>query len=293
MRKCGSCGYLLFDDVDRCKHCGAAVEELTAVSGVAAAAAPPVPPRPVPLGPPATVPGLAPAPNGPSSSARPSMPLPQFPPPPLPSARAEMWRPEPPPAAPPRRKRSKARIVIPSVVLAITTGVVGTAMHAAKGSLPAGTSAFAKGDGVDYASPDGSYTTQFPKAPVASQDAVQVGQFSATLDSALVTTNDYEMATASIALPEAPTGSLATQLLNDALNTGVTKSGGEMQHQEQITRGGMPALHATFKAPDGYTAEAEVVLEGRWLFVLFVHAKTGTSKLYGALDKAFAVSALP
>ena len=44
-------------------------------------------------------------------------------------------------------------------------------------------------------------------------------------------------------------------------------------------------MTAKFKAPDGYTAHVLVMLSGSRLYMLFVHAKNGTDKLFKALDR--------
>jgi hypothetical protein len=280
MRKCGSCGYLLLGDGDSCSHCGAPVAQLAGAVPAAAPSAPTPPPRfaPPPPLPRATVPGLADAP---------SAPLPQF------LSPGREWQPLGPSTPPRRAKRSKARIVMLAVVLALGLSIYGAVLHPGSNALPSGTSAFAKGDGVDYQSPDGSYMAQFPKTPVQSHDVEQLQGFTTTVNTASVETDDYEMATGSIALPAKPTSAQSSELLHDALNAGISKAGGTNPQETPLTRGGLPALQATFKAPDGYNAKGLVMLDGKWLFVFLVHAKTGTDKLFDALDKSFVPTALP
>ncbi len=190
-----------------------------------------------------------------------------------------------------RGMRPRARIVMLAIVLALGIGIAGHAMRPNSNTLPAGTSAFAKGHGVEYRSPDGSYTARFPKAPTVTHDAEQLEQYTVTIAVAAVTTDDYEIATTSIALPDAPEGSLATQLLNDALHAGIAQVGGTGAQTTSRTRGSLPALQATFKAGDGYPAQGLVMLDGNRLFELFVHARLGSNKLFDALDKSFVPTA--
>jgi hypothetical protein len=76
-------------------------------------------------------------------------------------------------------------------------------------------------------------------------------------------------------------------VLDGALNGGLTSANGKLVSKQRIDRGGLPANDATFKAPDGYSARVLVMLAGSRLYVLFVHAKSGTDKLFRALDASF------
>jgi hypothetical protein len=182
---------------------------------------------------------------------------------------------------------------MPAVVLALGMGIYGAVVHPGSNSLPSGTSAFAKGNGVVFVSPDHSYMVQFPETPTVSHDPEQIEQFTTTINSASVETDDYEMVTASIALPAQPTSSQSADLLRDALSAGISRAGGTDPQMSPLTRGGLPALEATFKAPDGYQARGLVMLDHSWLFVFLVHAKTGTNKLFDALEKSFQPTTMP
>jgi hypothetical protein len=212
----------------------------------------------------------------------PSAPVPEF----APVARD--WQPLPPSTPPRRAKRSKARIVMPAIVLALGMGIYGAVLHPGKNALPSGTSAFAKGDGIDFQSPDGSYLARFPKTPTTSRDSESVDQYMVVINSATVETDDYEMATASFALPAVPTTAQANELLVDESKAAVSRVNGTDAQQTPMTRAGFPAVETTFKGPDGYKAKMLVMLDGKWTFMFLVHSKTGTDKLFAALDKSFA-----
>ena len=148
-------------------------------------------------------------------------------------------------------------------------------------------SAFASGHGVTYTSSDNSYTVQLPERPTVEDTPVSVGTTTMNVSSALVSKSDYELGTASMELPVKVPADRVDELLSDALDGGVNGIKGEIISKQRITRGGFPALDARFKAPDGYTAHAIVFMNSRDLYVLFVHAKTGTEKLFQALNKSF------
>ncbi len=186
------------------------------------------------------------------------------------------------------RKRPKAKVLMIAIALAVGLVFAGHAMRPGSNSLPAGTSAFVKGKGVAYHSADASYSVEFPKAPAQSRDSAQLGAYAVSINSATASTDDYELATSSIAMPDAPTGALATELLTDALAAGVTQVGGTESQPVSQTRGAFPALEESFKGPDGFQAKALVMIDGKWLFELFAHARTGTDGLFDALDKSFA-----
>lgn len=186
-----------------------------------------------------------------------------------------------------RRRRPKVTIVMLAVVLAVGIAIAGRMMRPGSNTLPAGTSAFANGNGVDFRSPDGLYTARFPKSPTTTRDAEQLAQYAVTINSATLTTGDYEIATASITLPDTPAGALGTQLLDDAMNSGISQVGGTAAQVVSLTRGGLPARAATFKGPDGFEAKGLVMLDGKWLFEMLVHARMGTAKLFDALNQSF------
>ncbi len=153
--------------------------------------------------------------------------------------------------------------------------------------MPAGTSEFAAGKGIDYTSPDRSYTARFPKAPVESQQPVTVGSVTATVTAAIVSTDDYELGTGTILMPVAIPSDRIDGVLEGSLNGGISNANGELVSKERIERGGLPAITAKFKAPDGYSAHVLVMLSGSRLYMVFVHAKNGTDKLFKALDASF------
>ena len=197
-----------------------------------------------------------------------------------------MWQPPPMPAAPVSSTRRPNRLV--SLLLAIlVSGAVGYWFTSHHDSLPGGTSAFASGHGITYTASDNSYTAQFPEPPTVDNAPKTVGNVTMSINSALVSKDDYEMGAASIELPVKVPSERVNELLADALDGGVNRIDGTIISKQRTTRGGFPALDARFKAPDGYTAHAIVFMNSRELYVLFVHAKTGTEKLFQALNKSF------
>jgi hypothetical protein len=153
--------------------------------------------------------------------------------------------------------------------------------------LPSGTSAFVGGHGVEYTAPDNSYLAHFPKQPVEDQEPVTVGSVTANVTSALVQTDDYEIGTASMQLPIAVPAEQIDGVLDGAMNGGIVQIDGKLQTKNRVTRGGYTAVEATFKASDGYSAHGLVMIHGTRMYMEFVHAKTGTDRLFKALDASF------
>ena len=187
MRKCASCDYLLFGDGDTCNRCGAALPRVTA--GAATMPAGP----PTAAAPAAPAPAPAPAPRAPSpepvvgsswrdrlpsaAAARPAGGLtvvgpikfrvsdaaaqPRA----LGDRRHRRLSPSPRGSAAPARSRKLVLVIL----VALGAGVF--KFMSDRGAVPAGTSEFAAGKGIDYTSPDRSYTACFPKAPAANPAA--------------------------------------------------------------------------------------------------------------------------
>jgi hypothetical protein len=49
-------------------------------------------------------------------------------------------------------------------------------------------------------------------------------------------------------------------------------------------RGTLPAIEGEFNAPDGYSARVLVVARGATMIMVLVHARSGTDRLYKALE---------
>ena len=289
MRKCDACGYLIFGDHDACNHCGAAL--VPATVGAAAPAATAASAATAPAASPPTRPGPASGLPAPQPLWTPRAPIA---PPPGPVAPAgpvgppvfDQWRPPVISTPPAKPKRSKGLPALALVVL-VAFGAIGYMVKSRGSAVPAGTSAFVAGHGVDYSPADGSYTTSFPEQPVVQSSPVTVGDYSMTISMASVSKNDYEMATASMQLPARVPADRVDELLDDSLKGGIDEANGTLVSKQYITRGGLPAIDAKLKAPDGYSAHVLVLLGGDKLYVLLVHAKTGTDRLYRALDASF------
>jgi hypothetical protein len=289
MRKCGDCGYLLFGDGETCNHCGSAVpmveSQLRAPVGAGRAAnenaAPVVPPR-------ASWPPAPPAPvtRGPSFSApSPVVPGPDAQP------VGEIWRPVTVVPPPPTARTFPAALVLALVGL-VVIGALGFTFVRSRNALPAGTSDFVAGNGVSFTAPDRSYTAQFPAEPTITHTEVPMGNTTTRLSLASVETKSYEIGSTSLDIGVAiPKGS-AEQVLEQALASGVSRVDGDVVSKKQITRAGLQAIDAKFKAPDGYSAHVLVMVKGSRIYVLYVHAKSGTDRLFDAFDKSFVPTGL-
>jgi hypothetical protein len=289
MRQCDGCGYLLLGDGDTCNRCGAALPALSAAATAATPTATPtaMPARPTAVPPPG--PARRPTPPPPPPLPRPVRPGPPIPDMGLPNAPAwDRWAP-PAPTTPARTKnRSSVGLVLVVVLVSATLGFVGyTRFVAQPERVPEGTSDFAAGRGVTYTARDGSFSVQLPAQPRVETAPLTVNGMTATIFAASVTGADYELGAASITLPVSIDGNEVTEVLDQALRVGVASADGEMLGKRRFTRGGLPAIEATFEAPDGYRAKVLVVGAGERLYVLFAHAKQGTDALFRALDRSF------
>jgi hypothetical protein len=168
---------------------------------------------------------------------------------------------------------------------------IGYAVKARSLAVPEGTKAFVEGNGIVFTAADGSYSAEFPIEPTVEEAPMTVESVTVNVSAASVTTNDYEMAAASMSLRgvKVPKDRV-DELLEESLQGGVQRSDAEVVSKERITRGGLPAIDAKLKAPDGYGARALVVLSGSRLYLLFVHAKTGSDRLFNAFNESFVVS---
>jgi hypothetical protein len=301
MRKCRSCGSLLLGDVEACARCGAPLPVAVGASPAIAASAsgspsaPPAPPA-APL-PPAT--GPAPAQSAPAvpSYGRLSIPAP-VPVAPVGTSPSgggstgapplrEAWQPVAiavPVAAP--RKKPWARVALAlAVIIVVGAGI----LHLRSDPLPAGTSAFVAGNGVTYTSPDGVFQVQLPQNPQVEHETISVNGLSAPFYLGLVTSDSYEMGAASVVYP----GSFDPARVNDALDAmatqGVKGANGTSVVKTPTMHGAEPAIDVKFKAGDGYSGRMLVVANGGSVVMLIVHAKSGTDRLFKALEESLLI----
>jgi hypothetical protein len=285
MRKCETCGYLLFGEGETCKHCGGTLPLVSVAALVTSGAAASV------AAPPMTAPPMAPPPVAPPPLASPAMgPLPVATlAPPLPPSvgRApvarEYWTPSAPPEpAKPSRSTPRVLIALISVAsMALGWVAVGQLLH--KDSIPAGTSAFVAGHGVVYSSPDHTFDARFPSTPTVDQKVIAVSSASATLNLAQVQTDDYEVVAASLVLPVAVPPGQVDSVLHEILRAGAASQGDTIVSESHVTKYGVPGLEVRAKVSDGYDARLMVLISGPRVYLLGVHAKTGTGRLYDAL----------
>lgn len=59
-----------------------------------------------------------------------------------------------------------------------------------------------------------------------------------------------------------------------------------MTHSTHVMRGGLPAVDAHIKGPDGYGARVEVIIWDNKLYLFGVHAKSGLDRLFAAMDSS-------
>jgi len=311
MRKCRNCRSLLLGDVESCPRCGAPVPVVVGVGSVPASATAASPASPAPTPSPSWLP--APAPPVPAASA-PSAPAGAAPivpsygrlsiPPPVPAAPIgttpgtaapgaapplrEVWQPvviESPAKAAPRRKPWAVTALGVVIALVVGAGV----MHLRSDPLPAGTSAFVAGRGVTYTSPDGAFQAELPKQPEMDHQTLNVNGVHAQLYIALAQSDSYEMGVASVVLPVAVDPSRINDALDEMTSAGVKSANGTSVHKTLTTHGSLPALEVKFKAGDGYSGRMLVIASGSSLIMVLVHAKTGTDRLYKALEESLLI----
>jgi hypothetical protein len=296
LRKCAACEYLLFGDGETCNHCGAELPRVSAAATSASAApvATATAPSPTPASSPTEpvvssswrdrLPSTPPPVGGPPASrfaGPPPAGTPMTPP------TQELWRPPAPPVVTTTKRSAPVARLALIVIVGLVLGGFGYRFVNRPGALPSGTSDWVAGKGVDYTAPDRSYKVRLPIQPQESQQPVSVGSVTASVSAAIASTSDYELGAGTIVVPVTIPPDRVDSVLEGALNGGVSNVNGDLVSKERIERGGLPAMKAKFKAPDGYSARVLVMLSGSRLYMLFVHAKTGTDKLFETLDASF------
>jgi hypothetical protein len=273
MRKCRSCGYLILGEATECGRCGAPLVAVTA---------------PIAAGPPAMVPA-APA-------AAPPAWLPPPPPPPLASSGVpasdqfarEAW-PQVAIAPPTARPVRATRLGVAVLAIVVGVGAFLGVSHFRSDPLPAGTSEFASGGGVTFTSADGAFQVLLPQAPEVVQRSEVVDNVTATIYAAAASTNDYVIAAVSIVFPGSARPEHVNDLLNTALTGGISGVNGKLVRKSLLTHDTLPAIEGRFDAPDGYRADVLIMASGPRLIMLLVHSKTGTDRLYKALEDSLIV----
>ncbi len=150
--------------------------------------------------------------------------------------------------------------------------------------LPAGTSAFVAGNGVTYTAPDGTFQIQLPQTPAVDTETMTIDSRPATVYTALVSARDYEAVALSVQLPSVISTDRVEAALDSMVNSNIDGVQGKLIKKSAITRDNLPAMDAHLKARDGYSMELLAVASGSTLIVIGVHAKTGTPRLFKALE---------
>ena len=126
-----------------------------------------------------------------------------------------------------------------------------------------------------------------PQAPEVEQRSEVVDNVTATIYAAAASTNDYEIAAVEHRVPErARTRARERRCWTRRSTGGVSGVNGKLVRKSLLTHDTLPAIEGRFDAPDGYRADVLIVASGSRLIMLLVHAKTGTDRLYKALEDA-------
>jgi hypothetical protein len=298
MRKCPNCRSLLLGDVESCPRCGAPVPVAV---GVAPAATAPVAAPASPTWPPAPAAGsvaasapedggsrvpsygrlsipppVAPAPPGYAPASAPAAPLPAY----------EQWQAT---AATSPVKTSISHNPWARVALAVVVAlVVGAAvMHLRSDPLPAGTSDFVAGKGVSYVSPDGAFSVLLPQQPQVAHETIALNGVNVPIYIGLVQSDSYVIGVESIISP-VPFGSHVNDDLQELASHGVKSAHGFAVRTVATMHGAQPAIEAHFKA-NGHVGHMLVVATDSSMILLFVYAKTGTDRLFKAVDQSLVI----
>ncbi len=192
----------------------------------------------------------------------------------------------PAPADPPRSTR--LGIIALAVAVAVA-GVLGVMHLRSSDALPAGTAAFVAGGGVTYTSTDGAFQVQLPQAPVLEQRVTTIDSEPVTIYAGMASSADYDIGALSVELSSAATADRINAVLNAALDQSTDGVVGKLVSKGPTSHGSLPAIEARFAQPDGSRAHLLVVSSGTTIIVLFVHAKTGTDRLYKALEDSLII----
>ena len=72
-------------------------------------------------------------------------------------------------------------------------------------------------------------------------------------------------------------------MLHEILNSGAASQGDTITSEARVTRDGAEGIEVRAKVSDGYDARLMVLISGSRIYLLGVHAKHGTARLYNAL----------
>jgi hypothetical protein len=161
-------------------------------------------------------------------------------------------------------------------------------MHRHSDPLPAGTSAFVAGKGVTYTSPDGSFQVLLPQSPALDTDSMTLNSMTATIFAATIEGDGYDLAVASIAFPDRVTSLQVRNALDAAFEERVSVAGGKLERKDLTMRDKLPAVEGRFNL-NGLHAHMLVVASDSALVLIAVQAKTGTDRLYRALEASLIV----
>jgi hypothetical protein len=263
MRKCQLCGYLVLHEGEICKHCGALLPRVSAFATIG--------------GPPPPAPAHAPAP----SAARDAMPptSASFADPP---AERAHW--DPPSPMPVKTRRRTPRAVITFIAIAaMALGWITVGGFIRGDRLPAGTKAFVAGHGVPFSSPDHSFDVEFPQQPTLIQKTFPVASTASTLNLAQAQTHDYEVVAASMVVPIRVSPAEVDAAMNQIVEAGADSQDADITSKKKVTIEGAPGVEVRAKLKDGYSARILVVVSGSHFYMLGVHSRSATSRLYDAL----------
>jgi hypothetical protein len=185
------------------------------------------------------------------------------------------------------RRSFPLRPIVALVVVAVA--VVGARGFLSRDSLPPGTSEFVAGRGVTYTSPVQDFSAKFPRTPVEQDQVVSSGGVSATMHLAQAQTDDYEIVAASMALPGRLPQDQTDSVLHDLLAQGAASQNAKVTSEQHVTHGPASGLEARATMSDGYSARFMVVTTADHIYLLGVHARTGTQKLYDALVRSLVI----
>jgi hypothetical protein len=192
------------------------------------------------------------------------------------------WNAPTPVIAPAPRKSSRSLVAI-ICVIAMALGWVGVEHQIHSNSLPPGTSAFVAGRGVSYSSPDHTFDARFPATPTVESRVIPLSMHSATIHMAELQTDDYEIVAASMVLPVALPSEQAGPVMHEVLTRAATDQGDKVTSQADVIQQGVPGIEVHVKVHDGYNARFLVLMSGSRLYLLGVHSKRATDRLYNAL----------
>lgn len=248
------CGYLVLGDGEICNNCGCLLPRISALVTIGA---PPAAPR-------------TPAPSSASFSGL------------LPVERGSWDAPSPVPAKAARSNTPRAVLAFIAIA-SMALGWVAVDRVFQHDKLPAGTSSFVAGHGIPFSSPDHTFDAEFPVRPKLIQKRFSVASVVATLNLAQAQTDDYEVVAASMVLPIRVPDSDVDAAIHQILDAGAASQDAEILTEKKVSIEGASGIEVRAKVKDGYDARLLVVVSGSRFYLLGVHARFATNRLYDAL----------